>query len=106
MEELRRHHPTEIRPPEPRPIGSCVRSGSGDDGEASGTVQITWGALIDDLEVAGMTVGEVQNLLQAAYNIAPGVRVNVNGEEADADTMLATGDALEFVRAAGEKGVG
>ncbi len=51
-------------------------------------------------------MGEVQTLLETAYNIAPGVGVNVNGVEAGADTVLATGDSLEFVRAAGEKGAG
>ena len=107
MEELQRH-PEAIRPPATRPIGrpigSGIRTGGNDDIDTSGTVQITWGALIDDLEVAGMTVGQVQALLQAAYNLAPGVQVNVNGDEADEDTVLTTGDALEFVRAAGEKG--
>ena len=102
MSEVQRHRPEAIRSPVPRSIGSGVRSGGNDD--SSGTVQVTWGALIDDLEIAGMRVGEVQALLQAAYNIAPGVGVNVNGAEADDDTLLATGDSLEFVRAAGEKG--
>lgn len=105
MEELHRH-PEATRAPATRPIGTGVRTGGNDDIDSSGTVQITWGALIDDLEVAGMTVGAVQTLLQAAYNIAPGVQVNVNGDEADEDTVLVSGDALEFVRTAGEKGGG
>ena len=105
MEELHRH-PEATRPPATRPIGTGVRTGGDEDIDISGTVQITWGALIDDLEVAGMTVGAVQALLQAAYNIAPGVQVNVNGDEADEDTVLVSGDALEFVRTAGEKGGG
>ena len=104
MEELHRH-PQATRSPATRPpIGTGVRTGGSDDIDTSGTVQVTWGALIDDLEVAGMTVGEVQTLLQAAYNLAPGVQIIVNGDEADEDTVLGTGDALEFVRAAGEKG--
>lgn len=106
MQEMQRRRREAIRPPVPRPIGTRVGEGGDDHSDTSGTVQVTWGALIDDLEVAGMTVGEVQALLQAAYNIAPGVGVNVNGVEAGADTILATGDSLEFVRAAGEKGVG
>ena len=105
MEQLQPPGRETVRPPAPRPIGTGVRTGSGDEVDTSGTVQVTWGALIDDLEVAGMTVGEVQTLLATAYNLAPGVRINVNGAEADADTLLTTGDALEFVRAAGEKGV-
>jgi molybdopterin converting factor small subunit len=105
MAEIERHHAEGIRPTAPRRIGTGVRTG-GDDRDDAGTVQVTWGALIDELELAGMTVGEAQELLQAAYNIAPGVQVNVNGTEAGLDTVLAAGDALEFVRAAGEKGTG
>ena len=106
MEELQQRRPGTIRPPTTRPIGPIGGLGTGDDNdvELSGTVQVTWGALVDDLEIAGMTVGEVQTMLEGAYNIAPGVGVIVNGTEADADTVLATGDSLEFVRAAGEKG--
>ena len=103
MEQIQQRQPETIRPQEPRPIGSGVRTGD-DDIEGGGTVEVTWGALIDDLEVTGMTVGEVQTLLQTTYTLAPGVQTNVNGEEADADTLLASGDSLEFVRAAGEKG--
>ena len=103
MEELHRH-PEATRAPATRPIGTGVRTGGNDDIDTSGTVQITWGALIDDLEVAGMTVGQVQALLQAAYNLAPGVQLIVNEEDADEDTVLVAGDALEFVRAVGEKG--
>ncbi len=105
MEQLQRPGRETVRPPTPRPIGTGVRTGGGNEADTSGTVQVTWGALIDDLEVVGMTVGEVQTLLATAYNLAPGVRVNVNGAEADADTLLVTDDSLEFVRAAGEKGV-
>jgi protein involved in polysaccharide export with SLBB domain len=110
MQELQRHQPEATRatlatsPPTTRAIGSGVRTGGDEGSDGDGTVQVTWGALIQELDVAGMTVGEVQAEVQDAYNMAPGIRVNVNGSEADLDTVLATGDALEFVRAAGEKG--
>ncbi len=106
MEELRRHHPDAIRLRVPPPIGGpgLGNDGDSDTPEPQGTVQVTWGALVDELDIVGMTVGEVQALLEGAYNISPGVGVNVNGAEAGADTVLATGDSLEFVRAAGEKG--
>jgi hypothetical protein len=103
MEQIQQRQPETTRPQAPRPIGSGVRTGD-NDGGTGGTVQVTWGALIDDLDIAGMTVGEVEAALQTTYHLAPGVQTNVNGEEADADTLLASGDSLEFVRAAGEKG--
>lgn len=85
-------------------IGTGVRSGALPEEE--GLVQVVWGALMDDLEVAGMTVGEVHELLQLPYGIAPDADVNVNGIEATHDTRLEAGDELEFVRMAGEKGSG
>ena len=68
MEELQRRYPEVIRPPAPRPIGTGT--GGDNDLEPSGTVHVTWGALIDELELVGMTVGEALTLLQDAYNIA------------------------------------
>ena len=104
MQELQRPLPETTRPAEPRPIGTGVRTGGGNDRDTSGTIQVTWGAVIDDFEGAGMTVGEVLTAVEGAYNVPPGVRINVNGVETDANTLLVAGDHLEFVRAAGEKG--
>jgi hypothetical protein len=103
MQEFRPQHPEQLRPRAPRPTDGGF-PGDGSHEDTGGTVHITWGALVDDLEVADMTVGEVQNLLQDAYNIAPDVQINVNGVEVTANTRLSAGDSLEFVRAAGEKG--
>jgi hypothetical protein len=72
---------------------------------ADGRVQIVWGALTDDHEIVGMTVGEVRDIFQGPYNIAPEVEVILNGVATDADARMVAGDVLEFVRAAGEKGV-
>jgi hypothetical protein len=69
-------------------------------------VQVIWGPLVDDLDVAGMCVGEVATLLRDPYHLAPGAVATVNGVEADASTQLTRGDTLEFIRAAGEKGGG
>ena len=101
MRETRPPPSEALRPPQPHSIGS----GGDAAADPNGTVQVTWGALIDDLELVGMTVGEALGELQTAYNIAPGVQINVNGVEAGEETVLSEGDALEFVRAAGEKGV-
>ena len=85
-------------------------SGSADGDRAAesggGMVQVIWGPLMDDLDVAGMSVGEVVTLLRDPYHLAPETVVTVNGSEADSSTRLTRGDTLEFVRAAGEKGGG
>ena len=103
--EQEQHHPLQGFRNENAPrIGIGVGSGAAPNED--GTVQVIWGSLMDDLEVAGMTVGEVHGHLQEAYGIAPNAQVNVNGIEATHDTRLDAGDELEFVRSAGEKGGG
>ena len=104
MEQQRYQQQHGIEHENPLQIGTGVRSAS--IPQEDGTVQIIWGSLMDDLEVAGLTVGEVQGLLQQPYGIAPDVAVNVNGFEATHETRLEAGDELEFVRSAGEKGGG
>lgn len=107
MEQLRRRRRQESR------RARTPRRGAGQPTEADvesapqpgGQVQVTWGPMTEHLDVAHMTVGDVYRLLRRPYNIAPTVRVNVNGGEATAHTRLEPGDTLEFVRLAGEKGV-
>lgn len=73
-------------------------------GGAGGSVQVIWGATNESLELADMSVGEVFNMLQAPFNIAPAVAALVNGDPVDGDHQLEAGDLLEFTRPAGEKG--
>ncbi len=102
MEQLRRV-PRRTTQSQPEPAAS---SGGQEDGIESGggMVQVIWGPLMDDLDVAGMSVDEVVTLLRDPYHLAPGAIATVNGVEADPSTRLNRGDTLEFVRAAGEKG--
>jgi hypothetical protein len=104
--------PTLRTPQRNNPLGTrareAVRFGATPDAgaaeEEDGAVEIIWGANMDSVDVAGMTVAEVRAHLAGAYNIAPEATVHVNGVEAGEDTRLRAGDCLEFVRAAGEKG--
>ncbi len=89
-----------------QPAGPPPENAAQPEATAGGTVHLTWGPLTEDLDLAGMTVREVYRLLRQPYNLAPNVRVNVNGAGADAGTRLEAGDSLEFVRLAGEKGAG
>ena len=104
MEQLRHvsRRNTQTRPPPE------VGFGGQEDGteNGGGMVQVVWGPLVDDLDVAGMSVDEVATLLRDPYHLAPGAIATVNGVEADPSTRLVRGDTLEFVRAAGEKGGG
>ena len=104
MEQLRRlpRRATQSQPE------STVSSGEQEHGSGpgGGMVQVIWGPLMDDLDIGGMSVGEVATLLRDPYHLAPGAIATVNGAEADSSTRLTQGDTLEFVRAAGEKGGG
>lgn len=96
MERMRRRsHAEEVSGPSatsrPTPAGS-------------GRVQVMWGAMSESLELAGASVGEVFHMLQAPFNIAPGVTALVNGDPVDGEYRLRAGDELEFTRPAGEKG--
>lgn len=71
---------------------------------AGGSVQVIWGSTVESLELTGMRVGEVFQMLQAPFNIAPAVAALVNGDPVDAEHQLCAGDELEFTRPAGEKG--
>ncbi len=95
-EQPRQRH--DIAPEVPLPSADEI------DGSEGESVQVIWGPMVDDFDVADLTVRDVYQLLQAPYHIAPGVTANVNGAEVAPDTRLARGDVLEFVRAAGEKG--
>jgi hypothetical protein len=107
MEQLRRHRREEPRcEPDPS-IGRAGRAEVEREIESTGdasTVEVIWGAWTDDLDVIGLTVAEVYRLLRQPYRIAPGVNANLNGVRVAPDTRLESGDSLEFVRAAGEKG--
>ena len=102
VEKRRRSNKPQHRQPAGLPPENDAQPNTGGDG----TVHLTWGPLTENLDLAGMNVGEVYRLLRQPYRLAPEVRVNVNGSEADADTRLEAGDSLEFVRLAGEKGAG
>lgn len=58
------------------------------------------------LPLAGRAVGGVRHALAPVLNIGPDAMAVVNGVPVGEDHILAPDDHLEFVRLAGEKGVG
>jgi hypothetical protein len=69
-------------------------------------VQVISGASVQSLPLAGTQVGQVRELLGAILHIAPQALALVNGRPVRTDHQLASGDTLEFVHHAGEKGGG
>lgn len=70
------------------------------------TVRVIYGVHSLDANVAGRTVGEIRAALRQALNIGPQAVAVVDGQEVKEGFVLQTGEILEFVRLAGEKGCG
>lgn len=78
-----------------------------DDPFASGAEPFGGMVTIHDetLPVAGMTLGEIRHRLADRFRIEPGSHVYVDGERVDDECrVIRTGEHLEFIRPAGEKG--
>ena len=101
MEQLRRRR--REQPQREMARGGTPGSEEEPESDAAG-VQVIWGAMVQQMELAGMTVGEAQRLLRPAFGLAPDATPLVDGRLAGNDDRLASGQVLEFVRAAGEKG--
>ncbi len=71
---------------------------------AGGQVKISYGVHHLEVAVAGKSVGEVRQALKEPLNIDPRALALVNGRDVAASYLLKSGDQLEFVRLAGEKG--
>ena len=52
----------------------------------------------------GMTVGKIRKALKDALNIPKGAKSYINGESANAKTVLKEGQTLEFIKPAGRHG--
>jgi hypothetical protein len=70
------------------------------------TVRIIYGVHSLEVNIAGRSVGEIRAQLSQALNIGPRAIAVVDGREVMESTILQSGEVLEFVRLAGEKGAG
>lgn len=69
-------------------------------------VRIIAGADVQDLDLAGRTVGEARVVAQALFGTNAAAVALVDGVEVDEQRLLRTGEQLEFVKYAGNKGAG
>jgi hypothetical protein len=70
------------------------------------SVQVISGASVHTLALAGLQVSQARGLVETILRIDPRAPVLVNGQPVRPDYRLASGDTLEFVHQAGEKGGG
>jgi hypothetical protein len=67
-------------------------------------VRLTAGADVQDLDLAGRTVGEGRAVAQAIFGIHADAQALVDGRDAGEEQVLAPGQRLEFTKRAGRKG--
>lgn len=70
------------------------------------TVRIIYGVHSLEVGIAGRSVADVRAQLTQALNIGPRAIAVVDGREVAETHVLQSGEVLEFVRLAGEKGLG
>jgi hypothetical protein len=80
--------------------------GAGDDAGDSGSATIISGPYMQNLPVAGLTVGEIRYRLGTRLDIARGSIAVIDGHDVSDETVLRSGSCLVFVSRAGEKGAG
>lgn len=67
-------------------------------------VTVSSGPYLETLPVAGMSVAQVRRKFKDRFDIDQESTAIINGDDADEETILKAGEALMFVRHAGEKG--
>jgi len=71
---------------------------------ADPSVPVIYGASIQSLPLAGLTLGEARNWVREFLHVGPKTVALINGAKAGEDYRLVPGDAVEFIHQAGEKG--
>jgi hypothetical protein len=72
--------------------------------QAAETTKVIYGVNELELDLAGKTVREIWKVLEQVFNIPRDAVVTVNGSRAEDDSVVHSGDEIEFQKAAGVKG--
>jgi hypothetical protein len=72
--------------------------------ERARDVHVIYGASVQALALAGLTVAQVRPVVETILAVGPRSPALVNGRPVRENYVLAESDALEFVHHAGEKG--
>ncbi len=74
-------------------------------GDSEETVMVSHGPYMERLPVGNLTVSEIRMRFGDRLDIDPQSQAVLDGQEVDEDTRVTIGQALAFVRKAGEKGM-
>jgi hypothetical protein len=69
-----------------------------------GMVRVTAGAEVQDMALAGHTVGQARAIAETLFGIAPGTEALVDAHTVGDAHVLEAGERLEFTKASGRKG--
>jgi hypothetical protein len=86
--------------PGPAGLGDVFGGGNGDRANAT----VSSGIHVEQLPVAGMSVGAIRQRFASRLEIAPGTLAFIAGHPVDEDTVIGEGELVSFMRASGEKG--
>lgn len=70
----------------------------------AGAVSVFYGANSAEAKVAGLTVEQVRRVYSVVIHVPREAAAMVNGQVVSGDFILASGDRLEFFKAAGQHG--
>lgn len=105
MERLRRLDRGWARTKEPRASTAPKEAQPIADEECTRDVEVIYGASVQTLALAGLTVAQARPLVETILAVDPRSPALLNGVPARANHVIAEGDFLEFVHQAGEKGI-
>jgi hypothetical protein len=71
-----------------------------------GLATVAHGVFMEQIPVAGMSVGEIRRRFADRFDIDPRSVAQLDGRSADEQTVVRSGQVLMFIRQAGEKGCG
>jgi hypothetical protein len=72
--------------------------------DRSREVQVIYGAGLQTLELAGLTIAQARPLVETILRVVPRSPALVNGNPVRETYVIGEGETLEFVHHAGEKG--
>ena len=102
MEKLRRPrlHP---KPAEQAPRAAALAEEARAE-QPTNDVMVIYGASVQPMPLAGLTVEHVRPLVEVILNVDPESPILINGRPGRRDQVIDATDVVEFVHHAGEKG--
>src|SRR5262245_13126073 len=106
MEKLKHFRPRRSSGAQPAPDVVKLEVPEESVPNADTGIQVIYGASVQMLPVAGQTISGARPLLEIILRMDPRSPILVNGHQVPSTHVITTGDVIEVVHQAGEKGAG